>query len=191
MIEAYWNLSRISCSINNIILYYFVLLIFDVRYYIFRAAREKYVYPIFHFWESDISSDAIAMVLFDGGHVITEGWGVEVFRCPATFSQTSLGRSFEFSSRRREACRPSCILPFLDSTCERSVRACVRACVHVDMSVRSRTPVSLGILVVSPFGIRQGYRGFSGRMFIVIGVGRVDHLNTRHCNHDRVPSLSF
>lgn len=62
---------------------------------------------------------------------------------------------------------------------------CVHACGHV---VRSRTPVSLRTLDVGPFGIRQGYRGCSG-VLVVIGVGRTDHLNTRHCNHDRVPSL--
>lgn len=64
------------------------------------------------------------------------------------------------------------------------VLASVRACVRVN------TPVSPGTLAVSPFGIRQGYRGCSG-MLVVIGVGRTDHLNTRHCNHDRAPSLSF
>lgn len=53
---------------------------------------------------------------------------------------------------------------------------------------RPRILVSPGTLGVSPFGIRQGYRGCSG-VLVVIGVGRTDHLNTRHCNHDRVPSL--
>lgn len=67
----------------------------------------------------------------------------------------------------------------------RCVRACVRACEHV---ARSRTSVSPRTLGVGPFGIRQGYRGCSG-VLVVIGVGRTDHLNTRHCNHDRAPSL--
>lgn len=62
---------------------------------------------------------------------------------------------------------------------------CVHACGHI---ARSRTPVSLRTLGVGPFGIRQGYRGCSG-VLVVIGVGRTDHLNTRHCNHDRAPSL--
>lgn len=56
-----------------------------------------------------------------------------VFRCPATFAGRSPGRSFEFSSRRREACRPSCILPFLDSTCEERTpgrRRCVGTRTH-------------------------------------------------------------
>lgn len=121
------------------------------------------------------------MALFDEGHVITGDWGFSRSFDVLQRSARSLGRSFEFSSRRREACRPSCILPFLDSTCERSVRACG----HV---ARSRTPVSLRTLGVGPFGIRQGYRGCSG-VLVVIGVGRTDHLNTRHCNHDRAPSL--
>lgn len=133
--------------------------------------------------EGNISSDAIAWRFSTKGVVITKGRDSRSFDVLQR-SVGSLGRSFEFSSRRREACRPSCILPFLDSTCERSVRARVRACVRVN------TPVSPGTLGVSPFGIRQGYRGCSG-VLVVIGVGRTDHLNTRHCNHDRAPSLSL
>lgn len=44
---------------------------------------------------------------------------------------------------------------------------------------------------VSPCGIRQGYRGCSGVLLVVIGVGPTDHLNTRHCNHDSATSLSL
>lgn len=80
---------------------------------------------------------------------------------------------YHFSIRRA---RGRCVLA--------SVRTCVRACVRVN------TPVSPGTLGVSPFGIRQGYRGCSG-VLVVIGVGRTDHLNTRHCNHDRASSLSL
>lgn len=68
-------------------------------------------------------------------------------------------------------------------------RCVVRECVRADMFPGSRTLVSPGILGVSPFGIRQGYRGCSG-VLVVIGVGRADHLNTRHCNHDHALSLS-
>lgn len=125
-----------------------------------------------------------SVALFDEGRVIMEGRGLEVFDILQR-SAGSLGRSFEFSSRRREACRPSCILPFLDSTCER-FGACLRACEHV---ARSRASVSHRVhSSVGPFGIRQGYRGCSG-VLVVIGVGWADHLNTRHCNHDRVLSL--
>jgi len=81
--------------------------------------------------EGNISSDAIAWRFSTKGDVITEGSrSFDVLQR----SLGSLGRSFEFSSRRREACRPSCILPFLDSTCERSVRARVRAYVRVKHS---------------------------------------------------------
>lgn len=50
----------------------------------------------------------------------------------------------------------------------------------------TRPPLSL-YSGVSPSGIRQGYRGCSGVLLVVIGVGRTDHLNTRHCNHDSPP----
>lgn len=61
-------------------------------------------------------------------------------------------------------------------------------------SVRRHThtnPLSLFVLYigVSPCGIRQGYRGCSGVLLVVIGVGPTDHLNTRHCNHDCATSL--
>lgn len=44
---------------------------------------------------------------------------------------------------------------------------------------------------VSPCGIRQGYRGCSGVLLVVIGVGPTDHLNTRYCNHDSPPPLTL
>ena len=108
------------------------------------------------------------------------------FRCRATSSQPegSPGRSFEFSSRRREACRPSCILPFLDSTCERRQRRMRR---HTHTHTHTHIP-SFALYtpppVYAPCGIRQGYRACSGVLLVVIGVGPTDHLNTRHCNHD-------
>jgi len=71
-----------------------------------------------------------------------------------------------------------------------TVRACSLACVRVNGvgRARARPRVTAYTLAVSPFGIRQGYRGCSG-VLVVIGVGRTDHLNTRHRNHDRAPSL--
>lgn len=43
--------------------------------------------------------------------------------------------------------------------------------------------------VESPCGIRQRYRGMLAGMLRVIGVGRSDHLNTRHRNHGRLGRL--
>jgi len=72
----------------------------------------------------------------------------------------------------------------------RCVLARSLACVRVNGvgRARARPRVTGYTLAVSPFGIRQGYRGCSG-VLVVIGVGRADHLNTRHRNHDRAPSL--
>lgn len=146
-----------------------------------RGGTEFSLFP----WEQHIKR-CNSVAVFDKGSVITGRPGLSrSFDVSCNGQPGSLGRSFEFSSRRREACRPSCILPFLDSTCEQ-YGACLRACERR----RARAPVSTGTLAVSPFGIRQGYRGCSG-VLVVIGVGRTDHLNTRHRNHDRALPLSF
>lgn len=84
---------------------------------------------IFHFHENNRSR------LIQKGRPLRCRWLLRKDRTARSFdvvrqwSDRSLGMSFEFSSRRREACRPSCILPFLDSTCEEAAGS--RACIHI------------------------------------------------------------
>lgn len=92
----------------------------------------------------------------------------------------SLGMSFEFSSRRRESLSAKLHITISRfDVRETGENACLRACEHVAL------PCHRVHAALVPLALDKGIGDVRG-VLVVIGVGRVDHLNTRHCNHDRV-----